>query len=467
MLCALEACTPAAPPCVSQDQFQALQEQKYFETRMDVLAALREKTHLFCADAAEEEVLCGKLLVGARGASEGVSEPAVLPAVKIRIKEKCHAARRICSRSFPCDPYLSNVANCVCLSHDAISKKIKYSDVFKARFSACVKKQRGSLNGKRVKAMGSAPHRFDSHSRPFGRAVLWYPALIFVASSILRERGRTSEAGNSALKFLQLAQDEESYVQLAMFADAADENTLMVRYFDQGESFDKSSVAQVLDTFLNQIRFLFVQRGALRVHCYTKYALEFLESTSMLVITESDASTSGGKYVCNDVLDRCFGRMVAWCVLAQQIILAEYPGFEILQCFSIFNVFSDQIASADLPEDKLKRFCQVVIGGYSPWARLMHEVMFVRPLAHKLFSAVATSSSTATLDAWIWAMRLVEAAAKDKACRTILARVGYSSWRLAGLRALEEVHRGHGRLGVEHQQCRAHVCFAACYWPSV
>ena len=67
-----------------------------------------------------------------------------------------------------------------------------------------------------------AKHRFESLSKPLGRGVIYWQALVITAQQILDERGLSEAAGRSAAEFLLLA-NEEVMITLAMLADGADD----------------------------------------------------------------------------------------------------------------------------------------------------------------------------------------------------------------------------------------------------
>ena len=78
-----------------------------------------------------------------------------------------------------------------------------------------------------------------------------------------------------------------------------------------------------------------------------------------------------------DVIDRCLGRMAAWVKLGESITEVEFPFFEPLQCFSVFNLEPKNL-DADI-SDKLARLCKV-LGLEMEDAR--DEYLLYLPIAH-------------------------------------------------------------------------------------
>ena len=138
-------------------------------------------------------------------------------------------ALRITSRTWKADPALKAIAEHYVLKKNSISQLIRFSDVFKDRFERhCKNVENNPASAKRVKDLASCKHRFNSHSKPFGRMVLYFDAVLRTAQQIHDERKNTAP-GKYAAEFLT-GVTVESALQLAMLADAGDENECLVRY---------------------------------------------------------------------------------------------------------------------------------------------------------------------------------------------------------------------------------------------
>ena len=163
-------------------------------------AALTSSVELFDADAAPDEQLAGRKLQAvcdAPRSTETAREQynAALQNLKMFNKDTTHAARRIASRTFYCDPYLRGVLGAFVTNNFSIAQRIQNSHVFSERFrtnmtsvESCVV-QGGRINNLRV-----AKHRHENLQKPLGRAVLFYKAVLLTAEQIANERKNKPES---------------------------------------------------------------------------------------------------------------------------------------------------------------------------------------------------------------------------------------------------------------------------------
>eukprot|EP00435_Cladocopium_sp_Y103_P072383 s963_g40.t1 len=120
-----------------------------------------------CADAAADEQLAIAMMAGK--VHEQVE--AIFPNLRLRVRDLCHAVRRLGSRPTFADGYLKETMN---LFLEGPAKLIEHSDLFKARFSAFVKE----LSGWSCKSLSAAKHRFESLRTPVGRMALHFEAVL-------------------------------------------------------------------------------------------------------------------------------------------------------------------------------------------------------------------------------------------------------------------------------------------------
>lgn len=93
--------------------------------------------------------------------------------------------------------------------------------------------------------------------------------------------------------------------------------------------------------FLQRVNTLFGrQPQCFNLQGYTKSSLQFLESRVHVLKKRGRVLTTlgGSGCVTDEVRKACLGRMTAWLALCQKIIRAEFPCFEIVHSFWIFNV---------------------------------------------------------------------------------------------------------------------------------
>eukprot|EP00435_Cladocopium_sp_Y103_P007397 s1249_g2.t1 len=134
----------------------------------------------------------------------------IFPNLRLRVRDLCHAVRRLGSRPTFADGYL----------------KETFLDFDSARFSAFVKE----LSGWSCKSLSAAKHRFESLRTPVARI-----ALHFEAEVIMFER-RTKKEGKICEHFLENVTVEHA-LTIACLSDAFDEHMEVTRFCDQ-EHFD-------------------------------------------------------------------------------------------------------------------------------------------------------------------------------------------------------------------------------------
>lgn len=217
----------------------------------ELLGRIQKTTELLDTDAAADEILAGQKLQGKRQRRQGADET-VFPNIKIQNRDKPHASRRIVSRTWQSDGYLHAVCQTFVHAKSSISRIIANSSHFKDIFEKnCKLMAENPTTTASIRDISSKMHRWESSSKPFGRGVLYFDALVSTAQRIIDERGKHTVEGQGALHFLEFC-DPEVLMQFAMLADAGDENLALVRFMDD-EKFDKSELAGELQAFLRNI----------------------------------------------------------------------------------------------------------------------------------------------------------------------------------------------------------------------
>ena len=79
---------------------------------------------------------------------------------------------------------------------------------------------------------------------------LFFKPLVRVAQAILQERGRTSEEGQIARRWLERVTPETA-LQIAMVADASDEARSVSQFFD-ADNYSKAQMTAHVSKFLVQ-----------------------------------------------------------------------------------------------------------------------------------------------------------------------------------------------------------------------
>jgi hypothetical protein len=241
---------------------------------------------------------------------------------------------RLTSRAWAADPHLNRLYKQFVVAKDALVSLIENSNLLGEKFKRYVARSE-EVFGIRVSNLSLARHRADSTQKPLARLVLFIDAMFAVAADIsCSRRGREAQIADT---FLQMS--AEDYLQLAMMADAGDEAIQLVRLCDS-ESFDPATTPAEVGAFRARIRRLFMERGCLELPGFTRFAMDILKLQRVYTRRQGQRLRFG----CGpagaplDIVNRCLERMHGWCVIAISVLDAEFPDFEILQSFSVFNI---------------------------------------------------------------------------------------------------------------------------------
>ena len=304
---------------------------------------LRSKIHFWNTDGASECQLAGRLLQqGCRSISEQGKE--VFSNLQIVNWDTAHASRRVTTRPWKCDEYLNGVLQWVLLKKNSIVRIVQNSAVFRDLMRKNIQMSEGKVSDK-VFNFGFAGHRFDSTTKPVGRAVHNLFALIHTAIQIERLRPNKPE-GAAATDFLR-GLSTERVVQLAMLADGAHEAMAITRFCDS-EAMHGEDLCFQLECFVAKVSMLFLDGGCVR-HGFTRWILEKLKKTPVLVYVDGRPKLVGSRTgVSAEIVDRCIGRMTCWVRLCIAVLTAEYPHFSLLSAFSVFNLPEDGTTAQDV-----------------------------------------------------------------------------------------------------------------------
>ena len=285
----------------------------------EVVQALQEHVELLAADAASDESLCGKMLAS------------FYKNIKCRQWDKAHACKRVLQRVWSADPYIAQTANNLVLGDGAIVQVVRHSKLFKERFDTAINDLTENAC-RRIKDLASAKHRFTSHSVPFRRSVLFFVPLIRVAQFILDNRARTTKEAQIARQWL-LELDSERALTIAMMADISDEALQMNRFFDSSVWNIAETMATVQD-FLTRVTWLIEKQGILETGC-TQFMMETLKTPKAFFI---DGMQRVIQKPSQEVVNKCMERLRCILQLIRKAVQSDFPDFETLQLFSIFDV---------------------------------------------------------------------------------------------------------------------------------
>ncbi len=281
---------------------------------------LIERFENFVADAAADEQRAGRLL-----------QKQELPGLKLILKDITHATRRLVKRPWAADPYLKAVVGVIVLEKKSITQLIQHSYPFAAKFRRHIQKSRQRVfRTARVRNLRIHKARFDSTSKPIGRAVIYMDSLVDTAIEICDERAKASVEHRSAAIFLEFL-DEEVCLQLACVADGGDEALLITRRSDR-ENFDVCTLPYTLKWAVHKLSILFGDEALCWKMGYGKFMLAFLQHPRCWIspVTGEAKMLGGSDRIGLELKDRVRGRMRNWVRLLVQTVHAEFPNFDIV-----------------------------------------------------------------------------------------------------------------------------------------
>ena len=281
----------------------------------------------------------------------------LLTGVKAIMKDKAHGSRRVLSRPWAVIPDLAEVWGTFVGDKTSVIRMIQKSDVLSAKFQEhCAAISSCPVSSRRIKNLAFKKQRFDSVAKPLGRGIIWLEAIIATAiwASIHR---RGEEDHKNAESFLSWV-NEKRLVLLAMCADARDCALSLVRAFDT-EEYDPSLMQVECDRFLSELHYLFNNAKVTEGETYTKYMISQLQSTKGFLVKGEPKTVGGAQKVTPSLVAECIGIMRLYVSLAVEVVRCEFPQFEILGAFRIFDL--QQSATPDPAEvaKHAERLCQV------------------------------------------------------------------------------------------------------------
>ena len=322
--------------------------------RLVEAAARRVLQHveMFSADGAANEQLAGRLL---HPAVERAGTADKLPNLKMILRDKAHAARRLTQRTFKVDPLLDDLQRTMLFGVEdarggSVAKMLRDSgpcaDIFKKEVER--QQRREGLAGV-VTHLGYAKQRFDNTAKPLAVAVWNLDAVISSCDLIARDSAIRKQFRRVAETFLTML-SPETILLLGMLADASDEVLVLVRFFDK-EAFEVDRMAEAVETFKRQLSALFRGQVCLRTG-FTQLCLKRLHTTKLVRLGNGALRTVCGPAVdVKAVVQKCLQRMVAWARLVEEVVSTEFPAWELLggiQCLPIGGC-ADTGASASAP----------------------------------------------------------------------------------------------------------------------
>lgn len=313
----------------------------------------------------------------------------------------------------------------------SILQRIRHSDDFTTMLEEAIAKQDSNpiKDSRHVKSLSNALHRFDSRLRPMTRFVLLMDSILSVAYEISIVRLYQAES-RDAISFLEFVSGDpgmERLVLLALFADAGDMTLALLRFFDTEDS-DAAQISDKIRKFVNEIDWAFTHGNIIGVaESHTALMMKNLEQTRTFVVGGKPCTVGhASAYVRRTTFSRALKRVCAWVVLTTATLQAEFPEWEVLQSFSIFNL--QAVQQHDMT-NKVQRLAQTFDLPFQPVCEQLQRLL---PQA-KRFKAAA-DPQLSNFDAWRSVWQSAGGQSKLPELTQLLARYGaYSGCTTSGV----------------------------------
>ncbi|CAE7368921.1 unnamed protein product, partial [Symbiodinium pilosum] len=387
-----------------------------------LLERLRARTELFCADAASTEQLAGQLL----------RTTGILPNLRFITRDRAHACQRLLSRPWAADLAVKEILDVFCMSSTSLVGRIQFSPHLQQVFqNFCEASQHNAVTGSRIKHLSWAKHRFSSISKPLGRAILHLDALLTTAVWLV-----VHCKDPNAVTFLETIGERELLLA-AMMADAADEAVRLLRFFGE-EGYELAEVAFQIRLFMSRVHVLFNEEKVYELGGYTKHCLQLLSSSRGFMLG-GEARTLGGPGKVDAAKKAwCTQHLRQWVSMLGSALRAEFPHYEILAAFVVFELHADPESQDDVREYHAAAVQRLAQAFSLDAQSLNDQISDHRPIALQL----KQSTGAGNLDAWRSALMKTQARKDTRArhpCDALKAvMVKYAAYQGCGTAGVEQ-----------------------------
>ena len=345
--------------------------------------------------------------------------PPIAPNIEMTIRDKPHASRRLLSRPWACDPIISEMLDAILLGKHSILQKIEHSLHLQAIFSRHCDRVNASIHKKfgRHLAVRAAKHRFEFLSTPLSRLALWFPAFIGFAEEVMLVRGSDDRVWAS--EFLDYLTTSR-LILIGLLADAADEGLLFTRLLDD-PACDPATISTECHLFLVKVAELFHKRRVLDMHSHVADVLRMLTVPLLVPATATNPSPrslgcrGGVSEDCIDIASKALG---PWIKLCFATMAAEFPSFELLKSFSVFEVNEQRQPKGgigdDAPIDRKTHMERLAHAFSLDEASLVEQFDSLEHVARNRMKHVGCSN----FDAWAYAINRVKQRRRGRACHS-------------------------------------------------
>ena len=323
--------------------------QDYFDNNEQDLQKWKDTVEAIGIDAASNEVAAARM-----------SKDTMHDNLLAIIRDRPHAHRRTARRPIDAIPHLHDLFESQIHGKKSIIQRIHRSPLMTQWYQThCHALGMEGNPFADSTGLGASKHRHDSNVDPVGQFVITVKAIEKTAEQgSIHFRGEA--VGDDCDSFLN-ARSAEQHVDMGMLADAMTETQLVVRIFDS-EWHDQSEEVATLRHSRRRLRHLFVDRqpGCINSEIsFTRAAMDHVQSgPHVLRIRGKIAKEYGGPSALPPVLiSTCLGRFQAWLALSEAVIAAEYPDFDLIAAFLVFNLRVDRRYKKDDADQEFHNSC--------------------------------------------------------------------------------------------------------------
>ena len=309
-----------------------------------LLAHMTAITEVFVADGAADEQMAGELLrpiaLGGGGDANQDHQRLIrpLPNLQLVLMDRAHASRRLLQRTWDKDEYLDSILKALIWDKQSLVRVLQNSEVAKELFHDIqLNEEDGSQRP--ISNMGFAKQRFDSCAKPLARLIDHFDAATSAAAELVRRRRANDPMSKGATKALRVLSDE-ALLQLGMLADCAEVTLQLTRFLDT-ESYDKARLPAKLREFCHECDYLFMKGGCFTWPGRTQFVIRELLSRRRLIFPRPQEPITIGDAVNpvpDEVRQRCLARMVNWWRLARVVLDSDFPQYDLLHSFAVFDL---------------------------------------------------------------------------------------------------------------------------------
>ena len=278
-----------------------------------------------------------------QGAGRQLKERGVAPNLDVIVREKAHAARGVVKAPGEAIPEIKSHLDRLLLGKGSVLRMLDKSEVLlkywadaqKESFKHLPKQCRPEI----FRNFAFAKQRFDSHSKPLVKYVA-RPHSVHVALARGATHWGSSPKGKACASAVRdIAASPKFRIHAGCAADAGEAGEQFVRQYDE-PMWPKRELVQTLGRFRTLLSELFAKgmvlddvRGA---GAHTQAMLRSMSENTVLILGTTVK-------ILHKVSDLSCAREVveqwqAWRVLVEAALDAEFPDFEVLQTFLIFNL---------------------------------------------------------------------------------------------------------------------------------